>query len=452
MDTGALRSYVDRTRELVDSSPELSERNTQIRLVQPFLTALGWELHQIAADREVPTAEGSVAVDFALLVDDEPAVLVETSACGTDLGREQAERLGRALLSTGVDRGVLTNGREFAFVAADGDGLDRFECRLEALPDRADAVGHYAREAVERDVRNGRRRRHEAADALADERETVVEDVRDRLVATAGDAVAERLRTESERFVDDLIASLRDDGDVPDAEADAAAVADAEAASSTESTTAVDADPTTATDADSASASGSGAESPLDAESERTLEALSESASDVPAELDSDGDETAATDAASESADAGEADTEPSAERAPAAQADVPADALGAAVADDGQYVVRLFGGRTSVWAVGHARAAMTTAQAIEYLLGRGAAEGRGLPAGEPVESLSPPWGPDSEHAVLRADPVENATIELSNGWHLDARVPVDAATAAIERLAERAGLRAMFQEEWARE
>ncbi len=432
MDTGALSSYVDRSRELVDSSPELSERNTQIRLVQPFLTALGWELHQIAADRRVPTAEGSATVDFALLVDDEPVVLVETCACANDLQREHAERLGRTLLATGVDRGVLTNGREFVFVAADGDGqattLDRFECRLDELPERVDAVDHYARETVERAIRDGRRRRREAADALADERATVVDDVHDRLVATAGDDVAERLRSETERFVDELLASLRGKGGERDAGARSPRNAEAETVpdSEVETTSAAE----TETTADAETEPSGNPEAELDAEAERALESVAGIAGDgrPKSGASDDGSDT---------------------ERSPRRTSTVPSDALGAAVAEDGQYVVRLFGDRTSVWAVGHARAAMTTAQTIEYLLDRGAADGRGAPAEEPTGSLSPPWGPDGEHAVLREDAVENATIELSNGWHLDARVPVGVARAAIERLAERAGLRAMFQDEW---
>jgi len=432
MDTGALRSYVDRSRELVASSPELSERNTQLRLVRPFLTALGWELHQIAADRQVPVAEGSATVDFALLVDDEPAVFVETCACPTDLQREQAERLGRTLLATGVDRGVLTNGREFVFVAADGGEqaatLDRFECQLGELPERADAVEHYARETVEQSIRDGRRRRREAADELSEEREAVVADIRERLVATAGDDVAERLRSETERFVDDLIASLRGD------DADEASSSSPRSTSSREDAHGErDADARLTPNAEAETEPSANPETELDAEAERALENVAGVAGDG-------------------RSDSGAIDDSSDVERSSRRTAAVPSDALGAAVAEDDQYVVRLFGDRTSVWAVGHARAAMTTAQTIEYLLDRGAADGRSASGDEPTGSLSPPWGPDGEYAVLREDAVENATIELSNGWHLDARVPVRVARAAIERLAERAGLRAMFQDEWGRE
>lgn len=393
MDTGALRAYVERSRKLVESSPKLSERNTQVRLVQPFLTALGWELHQIAADHRVPTPDGPVTVDFALLVDGEPAVLVETAACAADLDRERAERLGRTLLETDVDRGILTNGRGFAFLAAESGDLVRFECRLAELPDDADAVGRYARDAVERRLTDARRRRREAAEALAAERDDVVEDVGDRLVAATGDAVAKRLRAESERFVDGLIESLRDEGD------------DGIAA-----------------DGETVTPDGVDSEDPV------TARAASESGADATATLDADasaGDDPSVPDDSTEGA-------------AVASRADVPDDALGAAVADDGQYVVRFFGDRTSVWAVGHARAAMTTARAIEYLLQRGESD-----------ALSAPWGPDGERAVLLDDAVENATIELSNGWHLDARVPVDTARDAIEELAGHVGLRAMFQDEW---
>ncbi|SNZ02422.1 hypothetical protein SAMN06269185_0018 [Natronoarchaeum philippinense] len=432
MDRGALRTYVDRSRELVDASPELSEPNTQLRLVQPFFTALGWELHRIDADRVVDIGDAKRRVDFALLVEGEPAVLVETVACATDLQREHAQRLGRTVLDSGVDRGVLTNGRAFVFVADDGGALDRTECRLQELPERADAVAEYSREAVEQRVRTAQRRRRDAARSLAEDRESVVDDIRDRLVETAGDGIDQRLRDESEAFVDRVIEELGD-GDTAIESADGAADAsrDGETAgvqaredgedaaeASGENTTA------TATDADLGAVDTADLEAVADADVEAADGDDAETAADLDAETaaDVDAEATAAADPNQSATD------------------DVPADALGGAVAEDGQYVIKFFNGRTSVWAVGHARAVLATAQAIEYLLKQGAADRQGKSG-----ALSAPWGPEGERAVVVTEAVENATLELSNGWHLDARVTTGVARTAVEQLAERAGLRVMF-------
>jgi hypothetical protein len=390
MNSDELRAYVERSRDLVESSPGLSERNTQLRLVQPLLTALGWELHQVAADYRLDAGDRQVAVDFALLCDGAPAVVIETTACADDLERDQAARLGRILLDGGVDRGLLTNGREFVFVAATRNGLERFECRLADLTDNHDAVAEYSRRATERRRDEVAKRRRDAAAALADVREDVVEDLTDRLVETTGDAVAESVREETGRFVDALIESFGGAAE----------------------TSAVEGDPESA----AGSAPGTDTDSAPDENTRESEQERNGDASDDREHVD---------------------------EVSVRQERDVPDDALGGAVAADGQqYVVRFFGGRSSVWAVGHARAAMTTAQAIEYLLQRGSLE----------TSLATPWGPDDEHALLRDERIPNASIELSNGMHLDAGVPVGVAREAIETLADQAGLRAMFQDAWSDE
>ena len=40
-----LLKNVDRCQQLIESSPQMDEENTKVKLVQPFLQLLGWNLY-----------------------------------------------------------------------------------------------------------------------------------------------------------------------------------------------------------------------------------------------------------------------------------------------------------------------------------------------------------------------------------------------------------------------
>ncbi len=50
MDRDATTEYVGRCQQLIESSPQMDEQNTKIKLVQPFLELLGWNLERIQAE------------------------------------------------------------------------------------------------------------------------------------------------------------------------------------------------------------------------------------------------------------------------------------------------------------------------------------------------------------------------------------------------------------------
>jgi hypothetical protein len=72
MDEAEVDEYVERSLQLIETSPQMDEENTKVRLIQPFLQLLGWDLYSTEVELEytVPMASGSTHVDFALLVGD----------------------------------------------------------------------------------------------------------------------------------------------------------------------------------------------------------------------------------------------------------------------------------------------------------------------------------------------------------------------------------------------
>jgi hypothetical protein len=392
-----LDTFVERARASVAESDDLSVRNTELRLVQPLLSALGWDVHGPEVTAGVAVDADRDPVNYALRVDGRPAVFVDVVACKDPLREADADRLTAALAAADVSHGILTNGRSFVLIA----GEERVECRLDELPDRTGVASMYAREAAALRIGAAGKRRA-AAERIAARREAVTEDLTERLVIAADGAAAGDLAAAVEEFVDDLLAVLADE----DPE-------DGPSGSVVQSEN--DGDPA----ANAAGAVASSPSGPVDEPTEPNHEPETTASSA--------GDGAGSRDHGSSTAPASDGETGDG----------------------SGEYVVRFFDGRTSVGAVGTDGLAGATASAVEYLN-----EQHALDAG-----LSLPWRPDAAdddgRAVLAHDPVHpngrpmREVESLSNGTYLLATLDASSARTVVEELAAEAGLRAMFQGDW---
>ncbi|WP_211194898.1 hypothetical protein [Halorhabdus amylolytica] len=95
MDRDEITEYVNRCQQLIESSPQMDEENTKVKLVQPFLELLGWDLYstEVALEYTIPMASGSTHVDYALLVGDSPVVFVEAKPVRSTLTDDEIQQL-----------------------------------------------------------------------------------------------------------------------------------------------------------------------------------------------------------------------------------------------------------------------------------------------------------------------------------------------------------------------
>ena len=108
--------YVDRCQQLIESSPQMDEENTKVKLVQPFLELLGWDLYstEVSLEYTIPMASGSTHVDYALLIGDSPVVFVEAKPVRSTLTDSEVTQLRSYMRQElDVDWGSLTNGKSF---------------------------------------------------------------------------------------------------------------------------------------------------------------------------------------------------------------------------------------------------------------------------------------------------------------------------------------------------
>ena len=119
--------FVDRIKEMVTRLRKhvphcQTEEATKMSLILPFLErVLGWDHsdpHQLVPEyaADIGTKRGE-KVDYAIIVDDEPAILIEAKKVGTALGREPMNQLYRYFACTSAHFAILTDGIQYLFFA-----------------------------------------------------------------------------------------------------------------------------------------------------------------------------------------------------------------------------------------------------------------------------------------------------------------------------------------------
>ena len=221
MDTDKTAEYVERCQQLIESSPQMDEENTKVKLVQPFLELLGWDLYstEVALEYTVPMASGSTHVDYALLVGDSPVVFVEAKPVRSSLTDQNVQQLRSYMRQElDVDWGILTNGKSFevltknhqqngseevSVVQFDLDDLDENPDVLELLTKESIRSGK-SDEVAEQIAQTNRAIRH-----LRGQEDSVTEAVSQAVTDAVGDLTID-LEAHSREFVQNLVSVLRE--------------------------------------------------------------------------------------------------------------------------------------------------------------------------------------------------------------------------------------------------
>lgn len=115
---------IDELKEISELIPEqkeklLTEEATKNALIMPFIKALGYNVFnpsevvpEFTAD--VGTKKGE-KVDYAIMIDGTPAILIECKPCNSNLAKEHASQLYRYFSVTEAKFGILTNGINYLF-------------------------------------------------------------------------------------------------------------------------------------------------------------------------------------------------------------------------------------------------------------------------------------------------------------------------------------------------
>lgn len=221
MNVGEVEEFVERSKQLIETSPQMGEENTKVRLVQPFLELLGWDLYSTEVELEytVQMATGSTHVDYALLVGDSPAVFVEAKPLSNDLSDGNVRQLKSYMRQQlDVDWGILTNGAVFEVLTKNqqrnsGEEVSVVRFDLDDIADNPDVLELLSKESIRSgradEIANQVAKTNEAIRYLQENEDEVTESVRKAIADNLGDVPIE-LEEQAREFVQNLASVLQE--------------------------------------------------------------------------------------------------------------------------------------------------------------------------------------------------------------------------------------------------
>ena len=221
MDRDEIAEYVQRCQQLIESSPQMDEENTKVKLVQPFLELLGWDLYstEVSLEYTIPMASGSTHVDYALLVGDSPVVFVEAKPVRSTLTEDEVRQLRSYMRQElDVDWGILTNGKSFEVLTKNrnqngGEEVSVVQFDLDDLAKSPDVLELLTKESI----RSGKS--DEVAEQVAQTNRAIryLQENEDRVTGNITEAVKNEigdltidLEEQSREFVQNLVSVLRE--------------------------------------------------------------------------------------------------------------------------------------------------------------------------------------------------------------------------------------------------
>lgn len=219
MNGEAVREYVDRSQSIIEASPQMDEENTRAKLVQPFIELLGWDIYSTDVELEysIQMGTGTKKVDYALLVDGAPKLLVE--AKGLDVGlktraKDQLKSYLRQELA--AEWGIVTDGETFEILRKsdrnDGGELSIGTFTLDDIAESPDILEIVSRESIASGEANEKIKRLREArlarSRLEENKDELSETISTAIVDTVGDIQTVSLESEAKVFVDDLVQSI----------------------------------------------------------------------------------------------------------------------------------------------------------------------------------------------------------------------------------------------------
>lgn len=115
-----IETIQDRVRQLVHDDSQISEQDTKLAIINPILSALGWDLSDLTQVRsEYRYRSSDDPVDYAMFRGGVPVMFVEAKRLGANLAnRRFVTQVVSYAATVGVNTCVLTDGDEYRFYHA----------------------------------------------------------------------------------------------------------------------------------------------------------------------------------------------------------------------------------------------------------------------------------------------------------------------------------------------
>jgi hypothetical protein len=219
MEERELKDFLEQSNGLLEESPQMDEQNTRRKIIEPFLELLGWNIlsSEVELEYSVKIGTTTTKVDYALLVDDTPVVLVEAKGVDTSLSESDRQQLGSYIRQTGVDFGLLTNGREYKIIKRKTESNRPEEVllgsfTLENLPENAYYIQTLSREKIETgdagDIAEQIQQDQRTAKKLREQKTELADRITNIITSEIGESATQTVENGAKQFLDVLAKSM----------------------------------------------------------------------------------------------------------------------------------------------------------------------------------------------------------------------------------------------------
>lgn len=213
-----VEEYADRSETLIDKSPQMNEQNVRDKLIRPLIEILGWDLYlDVESEYTVQIGTTQTRVDYALLIDDTPDVLIEAKSNGEALNGDHKGQLASYMRQAGTDWGLLTNGEKFQILKLKSGTSSSKEMVLAEVDLREINQDWEIMEIISKEmVQSGEAHqladqldtRKQAIQKLRENKGEIATEITDVIVDRTSDTLLQDLTVATDEFIDNLINDL----------------------------------------------------------------------------------------------------------------------------------------------------------------------------------------------------------------------------------------------------
>jgi predicted type IV restriction endonuclease len=124
--------WVQNCKKHIEINPSMNEPNTKSKLIEPLLEILGWDHFDRELEYSIRVGSTTAKVDYALMLDNKPVILVEAKGFDTDIGPSQAEQVITYGRIEPVRWVIITNGKDMRILNSE-QGKSYDQCLFKKL-------------------------------------------------------------------------------------------------------------------------------------------------------------------------------------------------------------------------------------------------------------------------------------------------------------------------------
>jgi hypothetical protein len=223
MNIEAVRGFVNQSKTILDSSPQMDEANTKAAILRDFLELLDWEIPtNTQLEYSVDAFRQTYKVDYALVLEGTPVAFLEAKGADTTLTEDHEDQIDSYLTNANVNYGILTNGKQFRFFQRRKEpdvSVDRVgKVQLEELPSKFPVLKAFSKEAIEsgesKTFLEKIHKLREARHTLESEKDDIATAVTELIAERVSDAISSMAESQSKEMIDRLIEDIENEIDL----------------------------------------------------------------------------------------------------------------------------------------------------------------------------------------------------------------------------------------------